>query len=1338
MTRLRLQLLGGFAIAASDGMALGPLPRKARALIAYLALADPPIQSRHRLAGLFWPDIGEAQARASLRQALTAIRKQIGELLLSDQETVGFAPGAVQVDVTEFDALARSPVPEDQQRALLLYRGDFLDGFQSDTSSFDQWLSTERERLHHRVIEIATTLLAQLESDGQLDAATSMANRIVALDPLREDAHRTLMRLFARQGRPTLAMRQYRVVRQTLQRELGILPDPATESEYRQITQTRQAATARAPSAHEPLTVREGSSTDRSAGALADIDAAGSGDAGPVPGAARQAVGHAPENSVSEDVPPAPAERRHLTVVACEIAGFNELAARLDPEDLWEIVQAYDAVCTACITRFEGSVHQRRGDGTLAFFGFPVAHEDEARRAIHAALAILDEVQSLEIADAGMLEVRIGIASGLVVVSSADKGAIGAPVNLADRLQAVATPGAVVVGESVLRLAGGVFDYDDLGEQNLRGIEAPVRAYAVRRASRAPDRFEAATRGRLTPLVGREQELQLLLDRWSMAQDGEGQVVLLSGEPGIGKSRILNALPERLATLGVKALRFQCSPYHANSALWPSIDNFERVLEFTRDDEADARLDKLESLVVDQYARPRGDVRFIASMLSIPYAARYGEISMTPQRHKDETLRALVDLTEAAARRQPSVMLFEDLQWADPTTLEVLDLLVDRIRAIPLLVVFTHRPEFQSRWGAHGHVASLNLSKLTRAQSRTMVAGVTDGRALPANLLEQILAKTDGVPLFVEELTKSLLESDHLVAVADRYEYVGPVDHLSIPATLRDSFMARLDRFASAKEIAQIGAVMGREFRHELIAEVVPLTQAQLDTALQQLTDAGLAFRRGTPPTATYTFKHALLQDAAYDSLLKSRRQALHGRIARVIEARFPGMKDTEPELIAHHYTAAAMNAVAIPFWHKASTNAMDRVALVDALAHGARGLALIDAVSDPTDRARQELGLQLVLGQAAALSKGWAAPEPERAFSRARELCEAVADAPEVFPALWGVWAFLDVTGRMEEAQAVAIEFLERAERMGDSAAACEGHRIVGEMAYRLGDLTRARDHLEHGVRLYDAEAHRGNVQRYGQDSCLTNLLYLGWVLWLLGFPDRARKAQQQAVALAESSGRSFDVAWAHLFHTFLHVNLRDWKSGAETAAKVVAVCSEHGYGFWLAFGRCYQGLARMHLDASTGGGDAALREIETLRSFGAEVSLTAVHALLADGYRSLGCVDEGLAQVAAGLTLVEKTAERFAESELHLVHAELLMKRGPQFEATAEDCFLRSIEVARSHGARAIELRAAVRLARIWHGRGGSAQARAMLAPLYAGCTEGFDTQDLIDAKALLDAPT
>jgi len=605
------------------------------------------------------------------------------------------------------------------------------------------------------------------------------------------------------------------------------------------------------------------------------------------------AVGISDRDEVAEIASPAQAERRQLTVLFCDMMGYTELASRLDPELLHGIVRRYEDTCAACVTRYEGYVFQRLGDGIVAFFGYPLAHEGEAERAIRAGLEIIESLAKLDVPEAGKLAVRIGIATGVVVVSSAEKGAVGETMNLASRLQAVAQPGNIVVSEQVHRLAGGAFDYGDLGEQTLKGISYPTHAYRILGVSEAASRFDAATGERLTPLVGREQELRLLLERWALAQDGEGQVVLLSGEAGIGKSRILGVLRERLEARGAQALRFQCSPYYVNSAFWPSIDNFERALKFGRDEPPESKLDKLEALLVTHYGRPLSDVRFVASMLSIPCEARYGSISRTPQKHKDETLRTLVDLTDAAARKQPSVMLFEDLHWADPTTLEVLDLLIDRVKNVPLLILLTHRPEFQSRWAQHGHVIGLNLSKLTRAQSSAMVSKLAAGKALPGDLLEQIIAKTDGVPLFVEELTKSILESGELKEAADRYEYVGSAHTVTIPATLRDSLMARLDRFMPVKEIAQIGAAIGREFSYELIEAVALRTKGELNSALQQFTASGLAFLRGTPPEATYTFKHALVQDAAYDSLLRSRRQELHGKIARVIEERLPNLKIT-------------------------------------------------------------------------------------------------------------------------------------------------------------------------------------------------------------------------------------------------------------------------------------------------------------------------------------------------------------------------------------------------------------------------------------------------------------
>jgi class 3 adenylate cyclase len=494
--------------------------------------------------------------------------------------------------------------------------------------------------------------------------------------------------------------------------------------------------------------------------------------------------------SLSEDMVSQGGERRQLTVMFCDLVGSTALSEKLDPEELRSLLHAYRTLCGDVIARYDGFVARYVGDGILTYFGWPAAHEEDAERAVRAALEIAHTVKRASSVE--KLAVRVGIATGSVVVGeqagSGDQSrlAVGSTPNLAARLQGLADADQIVIATSTRRLVGNAFELTDLGEHDLKGIAEPVHAWRVVRALVAASRFDAS-RGdsMLTPLIGRGEELDLLLRRWSQTKDGEGQVLLLSGEPGIGKSRILNALRERLEVQDVQALRFQCSPYYVNSAFWPVIDNFERALKFARDETADAKLDKLEALVVTQYRRPLPDLRFIASILSIPCEQRYGALPMTPQKHKDETLRALVDITEAAARMQPSVLLFEDAHWADPTTLEVLDLLIDRVRTMPLLVVLTHRPEFQSRWSEQGHVGALNLSKLTRTQSAAMVSALASGKALPAMLLEQILTRTDGVPLFVEELTKSILESGELTEVGDHYEYGGSARAVTIPTTLR-------------------------------------------------------------------------------------------------------------------------------------------------------------------------------------------------------------------------------------------------------------------------------------------------------------------------------------------------------------------------------------------------------------------------------------------------------------------------------------------------------------------------------------------------------------------------
>src|SRR5690242_16909542 len=697
-----------------------------------------------------------------------------------------------------------------------------------------------------------------------------------------------------------------------------------------------------------------------------------------------RAVGPSDDHPVStpiEDVVSSGGERRQLTVMFCDLVGSTALSEKLDPEELRDLLHAYRTLCGDVIARYDGLVARYVGDGILTYFGWPAAHEDDAERTVRAALEIIETIRRASATEA--LSVRIGIATGPVVVGEPAgvgdqaKLAVGSTPNLAARLQALAAADQTVIAASTRRLIGNAFDLSDLGEYEVKGIAEPVHAWRVERLSITDSRFDAhhGAAG-LTPLVGRDEEVDLLLRRWSQAQDGEGQVVLLGGEPGIGKSRVLTTLRGQLEAQGVQALRFQCSPYYVNSAFWPIIDNFERALKFARDETVEAKLDKLEALVVTQYGRPLGDVRFVAAILSLPCEDRYGALTMTPQRHKDETLRTLVDITEAAAHRQPSVLLFEDAHWADPTTLEVLDLLIDRVKVMPLLVVLTHRPEFQSRWSGHGHVGALNLSKLTRTQSTAMVSALTGGKALPAPLLEQILNRTDGVPLFVEELTKAVLESGALKDVGDHYDYAGSARAVTIPATLRDSLMARLDRFTPVREIAQIGAAIGREFSYELIEAVAPMPQAQLDDALARLCESGLAFRRGTQPDAVYTFKHALVQDAAYDSLLKRRRQELHAKLARVIEQRFPNIKATEPEVLAHHLTEAGQAEAAIPLWRAAGEVALKRLALTEAIAHLDQGLELVFSLPRSVERDASELGLRSHLGTAWLGLKGWAAQE--------------------------------------------------------------------------------------------------------------------------------------------------------------------------------------------------------------------------------------------------------------------------------------------------------------------------------------------------------------------------
>jgi class 3 adenylate cyclase len=1035
------------------------------------------------------------------------------------------------------------------------------------------------------------------------------------------------------------------------------------------------------------------------------------------------------------------AERRQLTVMFCDLVGSTALAARLDPEELREVMGAYHRCVAEAVRRFDGFVAKYMGDGVLVYFGYPQAHEDDAERAARAGLAVVEAVPGIGAADP--LEVRIGVATGLVVVgdligegASQEQAVVGETPNLAARLQALAEPGSIVIAPATRRLIGNLFRLQALGRHELKGLAEPVEAWAVEGVSASEGRFEAVRSGRLTGFVGREYELGLLIERWNLAQDGEGQVVLLSGEPGIGKSRILSELRSRLDAEHATSLRLHCSPYFVNSAYYPIIDNFERALRFARDDTAEQKLDKLEALVIGQYGRPREDVRFIASILSIPCEERYGAVAMTPQKFKDETLRALADTTEAIARRQPTVMLFEDIHWADPTTLEVMDLHIHRVRNLPLLIVVTHRPEFSSRWSHHGHVAALSLTKLTRPQSSAMVSRLAGGKALPADLLEQILSKTDGVPLFVEELTKSILESADLREAGDHWEYAGRAGSLAVPLTLRDSLMARLDRFTPVKEIAQIGAAIGREFSYELVADVAPHSKTALDQALAQLTQSGLAFQQGTPPDAVFTFKHALVQDAAYDSLLKARRTQLHGKIAGVIEERWPHIEATEPELLAYHYTEARQPEKAVPLWQKAGSLALKRLALTEAIAHLDKGVELVAALPASAERDGSELDLRTLLGTAWQGLKGYSTPEVWDNLHPALGLANSLRRNEPLVPILWGLFLQVLARGRVAESLSWVSQAVNAAETYHDADLLLVGNFAAVVGYFWLGDPIKTREHKDRVLALYSDERHLRLADMLNNDPKTVSLIFSATSTWMLGYPDKAVKMNHAGIDHARQVAHPFNLGWALTVGTTVFDHRGEPEEMLKRTAEAERLGRENSLPFLSALiGPAWSGIGLIRKGQVAEGIASLESGIAAWWEVGGRAATPYWRSVLAEGMAELGDLDGALDLIDRIIAQVERPGweERYYHAETLRLRGWILALSGDPGEA--ERSYVASLDWARQQQAKSWELRTATSYARLMRDQGRVAEAYELLAPIYAWFTEGFATKDLKEAKALLE---
>jgi class 3 adenylate cyclase/predicted ATPase len=1038
------------------------------------------------------------------------------------------------------------------------------------------------------------------------------------------------------------------------------------------------------------------------------------------------------------------AERRQLTVLFCDLVESTPLAGRLDPEDLREVVRAYQATCAEVIQRFDGRVAQYLGDGLLVYFGYPQAHEDDAQRAIRAGREIIEAVgilnTGLEHEKGVRLAVRAGIHTGLVVVGEIgtrdrqEQLALGETPNIAARLQGLALPDTVVISDATWRLVQGYFIGHDLGVHHLRGVATAVSLYQILGESGAQSRLDVGRARGLTPLVGRESEVTMLLERWGQAKDGLGQVVMLTGEAGIGKSRLVQVLKERLGGESYAAWECRCSPYHQHSALYPVVDLLHRTFHWHPDDTPDDKREKLEQ-GLRQYRLPLADtVPLLASLLSLPFAGgRYAPLDLTPQRQKHKTMETIRALVLELAERQPVLVIVEDLHWVDPSTLEFLSLLVDQGPSARLLILLTCRPEFQSPWGSRAYLTPLVLHRLPRSQVEVMVERVAGGKPLPPEVTHQIVTRTDGVPLFVEELIKTILESGWLQERADHYALTGHVPPVVIPATLHDALMARLDRLSTAKMVAQLGATIGRTFAYDLLRTVAPLDEATLQRDLRRLIDAELLYARGVPPQATYTFKHALIQEAAYQSLLKRTRQQYHQRIAQVLETRFGDMAATQPELLAHHLTEAGLIGQAIGYWQWAGQRAIERSAHLEAISHLTKGLAALKAVPDGTERARQELRLLSILGLAQVATKGQGHQDVARTYVRARELCLQIGETPQLF--LAGLLSVYVVRAELQAAWEVAQQLLSLAQRQHDTAILVAAQWALGHSLFLRGDLGPGRAHLERGIALSDSQQPhaRGFPSGFPGDLGVFSRCFAAHALWHLGYPDQSLERMHEALALAQKLAHPYSRALALDYAAMLYQFRRDATMVRESAEAAMTLCKEQGFAYYLSWATIMQGWALAALGQCEAGMAHMHDGLAAMRATGAALRQPYYLALLAEVCGRMDRAAAGLALLGEALAEADKTGEHWTVADLHRRKGELLLHSSVG-GSEAEQCFHQALAIARRQQARSLELRGAVSLARLWQGQGKHADARELLTPIFGWFTEGFDTADLQEAAVLL----
>jgi class 3 adenylate cyclase/predicted ATPase len=1034
------------------------------------------------------------------------------------------------------------------------------------------------------------------------------------------------------------------------------------------------------------------------------------------------------------------AEVRQITVMFCDLVGSTELSGKLDPEDLRTLIDQYRQVCGAAIRRYEGGIASYAGDGVMAFFGWPRAHEDDAVRALHAALATISEVTN--IAGPVTLASRVGICSGRVVVSQIIgpggwMEAVGETPNIAARLQTLAAPNSVLISESTQRLASAAFDFQDLGFQELKGVTKPLRVYRVLSAKNKPTRFEAAHASSLTPLIGRSVELNLLLDRWQKVKEADGQVVLLSGIPGVGKSRLIHELKSNVQHESHFLLTYQCSPYHSQSPFFPVIEQIELAAQLTPNDSDPVKFAKLKTYLPSSMDDPVESALLIAHLLSITIEDQSVLSKLTPQQIKNRTIEKLLEIILTLSAQRPTLCIFEDVHWVDPSTLELIELVISRIDRARVMLVVSYRPEFRHTWFTPANVTLHSLTPLSRSEVTRMIRDLFGEGYLSQQIVDQIIEKADGVPLFVEELTTSITR-----AARQRSEeksdlgQAAPFAAIKVPETLHDALMERLDRVPHGRKLAQIAAVIGREFSYDLLTVASRTDETDLRSALSLLEESDVIYRAGISPSVRFAFKHVLLRDVVYNSLLRGKRQEIHADIAAVLKDHFPELVENRPEILAYHYSEAGNNPLAIRCWRDAGRRALASSANLEAIGHFRNALQFLTALPDTLQRAKEEIEIELALGIPLIAVRGYAAAETRDAFARARTLCLKIDNASEYFQALFGLWGHSWMGGKNEEALTMASEFLSKAKASSDGTLLMVAHRVMGSTLLTIGEFQASRRHFEKSIALSNSQGRRPLHDLYMVEPQVASLLLLSWDLWFLGYPDQSLARVSEALSLAQDLAQPYSIAFAHYMISVVHLLRGDPDRALESAERSLEISREQRFSLYVLLSTISRGRALGELSRLREARSEIRMGIDEARRTGVGFMLPMMYSWLADVHAQSG--DNGTAASIVEQTLreISDATGRSWEAELHRQRAEILSALNPSKIAEAELYLKNAIEVARRQSAKSLELRAATSLGKLWRQQGRIDEARDLIEPIYRWFEEGTATSDLKRARDFLMA--